>query len=124
MQNAAARVTLNLPPCTHITPHLKELHWLPIHKQALFKLLTHTYKALHNIGPTFLNNCINFHKPTRHLRSAGLLLAHTPRTCRTRSSGRAFYHLAPKAWNDLPLHIKAASSVLEFHKKLKALLFT
>mgnify|MGYP002805127492 CR=1 FL=1 len=53
IQNVAARITLNLPRRAHITPHLKELHWLPIHKQAQFKLLIQTYKTLHNTGPDY-----------------------------------------------------------------------
>ena len=42
---------------------------------------------------------------------------------KTRSGGSAISYIAPKAWNDLSLHIRASSSILEFRKKLKTWLF-
>ena len=66
IQNSAAKLILDLPKWTHITPHLKKLHWLPIQKRCQFKLLTHAYKALHNEGPAYINKCMAFQQPTKH----------------------------------------------------------
>ena len=33
IQNAAAGLILGLPLRTHITPHLRQLHWLPVQKR-------------------------------------------------------------------------------------------
>jgi hypothetical protein len=37
-QNAAARLVANLRSCDHITPAMKELHWLPINQRITYKL--------------------------------------------------------------------------------------
>ncbi|KAJ1115342.1 hypothetical protein NDU88_003566 [Pleurodeles waltl] len=79
IQNASARLVLNVPRRNHITPHLRDFHWLPVDKRITFKLLTHAHKALHNTGPAYLNNRLSFYTPTRQLRSADLALATVPR---------------------------------------------
>lgn len=111
IQNSVARLIVNLPHRTLITPHPRELQWLPIDKRAPFKRLTHSFEALHKSGPTYLNSHI-FHQPPRHLRSARLLLTLIPHIHITRSGGWPFFYKAPKAWNNLPLHIRASSSPL------------
>ena len=45
--NAAARVVCKTPPRAHMTPILRQLHWLPVVKRCQFKLLTLTFKSLH-----------------------------------------------------------------------------
>lgn len=37
VQNAAARAVLLLRPRTHISPHLKALHWLPVKKESVLR---------------------------------------------------------------------------------------
>ena len=46
VQNTAARVVTRTSRYCHITPILKELHWLPVQYRVQYKSLTHTYKAL------------------------------------------------------------------------------
>ncbi|KAJ1164004.1 hypothetical protein NDU88_004451 [Pleurodeles waltl] len=48
IQNASARLILDIPRRCHISHHLKDLHWRPVDKRITFKLLTHAHKALHN----------------------------------------------------------------------------
>ena len=38
VQNAAARVTTETRKFDHITPILRELHWLPVRKRIVYKL--------------------------------------------------------------------------------------
>jgi len=38
MQNAAARLMLNIRLCDYVTPALKQLHWLPVANRIKFKL--------------------------------------------------------------------------------------
>ena len=47
VQNTATRVVTKTFGYCHITPILKELHWLPLQYRVQYKILTHTYKALH-----------------------------------------------------------------------------
>ena len=51
VQNAAARLVLNLKPWDHITNALIELHWLPIRFRIIYKLCLLVYKSLSNIAP-------------------------------------------------------------------------
>ena len=51
VQNAAARLITRTGRREHITPVLKELHWLPVRRRVDFKLATFMYKTLHGQIP-------------------------------------------------------------------------
>ena len=69
VQNTAARVVTRTSRFSHITPILKELHWLPIQYRVQYKILTHTYKALHGQSPGYIKKLLNVYMPRRNLRS-------------------------------------------------------
>ncbi len=79
IQNAAARVLMKLKKREHTTPVLMELHWLPVHQRIDYKILTLVYKALHNLTPSYISDCLSRYIPNRMLRSssAGLLAYYT-----------------------------------------------
>ena len=52
--NMAARILTRAKKCDHITPVLASLHWLPVKARVDFKVLLLTYKALHELAPTYL----------------------------------------------------------------------
>ena len=120
VQNAAAKVIYKHKNYDHVTPLLKELHWLPVQQRILFKFLLLTYKALNNEAPSYLRNLLNLHKPIRNLRSSSdTLLLDIPKT-RLKSYGdRAFSVGAPRLWNTLPFTLRNSSSTAVFKKKLK-----
>ena len=43
----------------HMTPVLRELHWLPFELGVNYKVLMYTYKAMHNILPSYLTRLVN-----------------------------------------------------------------
>ena len=43
-----------IPRRNHITPVLRELHWLRIHDRIIFKILLLTHKAVNNTAPEYL----------------------------------------------------------------------
>ena len=45
LHNACARVITRTGRRSHITPVLKEMHWLPVHRRIQYKILSHTYRA-------------------------------------------------------------------------------
>ena len=58
VQNAAARLVARLGPRNHVTPTLKDRHWLPIEQRIVFKLCLlihqlHTGRAL-----SYLRSCV------------------------------------------------------------------
>ena len=78
IQNSAARlVTLSKIRC-HITPVLRDLHWLPIKARIIYKILLLTFKCSQGFAPIYLQDLIRHYKPTQNLRSASKhLLAHS-----------------------------------------------
>ena len=51
--NASARLVFNAPKLCHITPIIRDLHWLPIRARMNFKVLLLTFKALHGLAPQY-----------------------------------------------------------------------
>jgi len=57
--------------CEHITPVLRELHWLPVRRRVDFKLATFMYKTLHGRLPRYLwGDCQLISDASRRLRSS------------------------------------------------------
>ena len=54
VQNAAARLVCLTGRREHMTPVLKELHWLPVRQRNSFKVLVLTYQALHGTAPQYI----------------------------------------------------------------------
>ena len=52
VQNAAAKLVTKSKKFDHVSPILRNLHWLPIQDRIVFKNLLLIYKALNNKGPT------------------------------------------------------------------------
>ncbi|KAF7249404.1 5-hydroxytryptamine receptor 4, partial [Varanus komodoensis] len=78
LQNRAARLLMGTGRCSHITPVLRQLHWLPIGVQAQFKVLVMTYKALNGLGPGYLKERLRPYMPSHPLRSATDALLREP----------------------------------------------
>ena len=73
--NVAARITTKTKKCQHISPVLRNLHWLPVTKWIEFKILTMTYKALNGMAPSYICVLLQVHQPNRNLRSASVGLS-------------------------------------------------
>ena len=121
--NTAARILTRTQTFDHITPVLASLHWLP-KARADFKVLLHTYKALHGLAPSYLSALVLPYIPTRTLRAqdAGLLIV--PRISKQTAGGRAFSYRAPFLWNGLPTHVRDANSASTYKSILKTHLIT
>ncbi len=104
VQNAAARQLTGTHKQEHISPVLVSLHWLPVRFRIDFKILLFAYKSLNGLPPTFLSDLLQPHVSARSLRSADQLLL-VPRSRSTHRGDRAFAVIAPKLWNELPLHV-------------------
>ena len=124
IQNAAAKLITRSKKYDHVTPILRELHWLPIHQRILFKLLLMTFKALNGIGPAYLRDLLVLYQPSRVLRSASdPLLLVVPKSRLKTYGDRSFSIVAPVQWNKLPLEIRSCQTVNAFKSLLKTLLF-
>ena len=76
VQNSAAGVIYGVRQREHITPSLRSLHWLPIRMRIMFKICTYMFKAIHGLGPEYINCFVERYMPVRALRSScnGILL--------------------------------------------------
>ena len=74
----------------HITPILKELHWLPIESRIKFKLGLITFKAVNNLAPSCIQDLLKINKPLRSLRSASKNFLEEPRTITKTYGDRTF----------------------------------
>lgn len=124
IQNAAARLLTKSKKRDHITPILRQLHWLPISQRIIFKILLLTFKALYCQGPLYHHELLTFYKPSYSLRSASdhhrLVI---PKTLLKTYGDRAFSVAVPIMWNNLPTSIKSSQSVSAFKIGLKTFLF-
>ena len=119
VQNAAARVVLGGKRDQHVTPLLKELHWLPINQRHVYKTLLLVYKSINDKGPRYLKQMLTPKPEPRPLRSSSQQLLDVPRTTRVTYGDRAFSITGPRLWNELPLDIRSCETVKGFQKELK-----
>ena len=94
VQNAAARTVMKRKrkkrkKKDHITPILRQLHWLPIQKRIRHKILSATYRSVHDNTPLYISDLLQKHNPSRLLRSASrsLLDVSGPRNSKTKRYG-------------------------------------
>jgi len=78
VQKAAARLITCSRKYDHITPILKELHWLPVSERIKFKIMLLTFKVLHQQSPVYIQDLVTYYQPSRFLRSSHLLLLSPP----------------------------------------------
>ena len=124
VQNMAARVLTGTRRHEHVTPLLRQLHWLPVQYRVLYKIALLTYKAVHGEAPGYLSDLIAAARPVRNLRSATHGVLATPRTRLKTYGDRAFSAAAPAVWNSLPPELRAATSSSIFKTQLKTHLFS
>jgi len=111
--------------CDHITPVLRQLHWLQVRQRVDFKVATFVHRSLSGISLTYLADDCRLVADARERR----LRSTESRTCvvaRTYSSfgDRAFAAAGPVLWNSLPSHPKEADLLYsQLQRSLKTFLF-
>ena len=122
VQSSAARLLSFTQKNEHITPILRELHWLPFAVRIECKTLVLVFKACHSIAPLYTSDMITKYEPTRSLRSSsrrlslfcGITLRHVRRT---------FSVNGPMLWNSLSNNMREIESLSTFKKQIKSFLF-
>ena len=57
----------------HVTPLLKDLHWLPIAEPINFKICLLTFKGLHDLSPSYIKELLTPYCLASMLRSSSTL---------------------------------------------------
>jgi len=122
VQNAAARLILDLRMNEHVTPALRQFHWLPIDRRVDFKLCTMIHSIHTGQCPTYSSDtvrvvAVNQIRPG--LRSADTAQYIKP-CCLTEIGKHAFSYAGPLALNDLPPSLHCITDSKCFRKHLKA----
>ncbi|KAI4902644.1 hypothetical protein NFI96_028704 [Prochilodus magdalenae] len=100
---------------THVTPLLRSLHWLPVVARIRFKTLMLAYKAKNGPAAPYLMAMVKSRAVPRALRASSTARLKPP-SLRThgRQASRLFSVLAPRWWNELPLGVRTAESLVVF----------
>ena len=123
VQNSLSRVVCpSVRRRDHISPTLRQLHWLPITSRITFKLALITYKTLQYKSPSYLHSLLTPYTPARNLRSRDKLLLVVP-PLKSSSGRRSFSYAAANVWNSLPLSLRSARNLHSFRSGLKTHLF-
>jgi len=126
VQNAAARLVTGTRRCEHITPALRQLHWLPVRQRIQYKLASLAFRALSGLAPDYLaGDCqLVADSGRRSLRSAERRVCTVPRQNST-FGDRSFAAAGPRAWNELPFSLRDTGLLLTtFNAHLKTYLFS
>ena len=125
VMNASARLVYFAPKSCHITPLLRELHWLPVCYRIEYKIIILTFKVLHGLAPDYLCHLIHVLPPSKYMynlrrnHDPGVLL--TPPKVKTKKTlgDRSFSCTAPRLWNLLPSTIRSISCLNIFKSRLR-----
>ena len=122
LQNCAARLVTGTRKYEHITPVLKELHWLPVRFRIQYKILLLCFKCFYGIAPSYLCDLLAPYNPSCYnFRSCSGNLLHVPKSALVTGGDRSFS--CPRLWNQLPDDIRNLSNLQHFKSALKTHLF-
>ena len=124
LQNRAAKLIFKAKKYDHVSPLLRQLHWLPVQDRIDFKTLTIAYTCVTDSAPSYLCELITPYQPNHSgLRSnSDSRIFKKPFTHLT-AANKGFYAAAPSIWNELPSGIRHASSLSQFKTSLKTHLY-
>jgi len=124
IQNAAARLVTGARRRDHITPVLRQLHWLPVRQRVEYKVACLVYQSLAGQAPPYIADDIQLAADSdrRQLRSAAARTCIVPRT-HNNFGDRSFTAAGPCVWNRLPVHLRQDTNYARFKRQLKTFLF-
>ena len=123
IQNNAVQLILKKSVCDHVTPLLKELHWLPVKYYIQYKHTTLTFRHFDGTLPPYLSSSLCTYQPSCSLRSATEQLLKIPETNLKTFNEHSFGYIAPTVWKLLPADLWASPSLPAFKTNLKMHLF-
>jgi len=111
----------------HITPLLRQLHWLKAKERIDFELAVLVFKCVHGSAPPYLADELS--RPADslarcRLRSTSSSILVVRRTRITTVGDRSFPVAASRVWDNLPQHVITSPSLRVFKNRLKTHLFS
>ena len=128
--NTLARIATNHRKYTHVTPILKQFHWLHVKYQCIFKTATLVCKFCIVVLLRILNrSCLSVVVSivpdivTQIVNTLQFLLSTHQSLSQLKILAIVFAFDTPKIWNELPHDVRSATSFSSISKKLKSYLF-
>ena len=120
VQNSAARLIYLSTRYSPSSPLLYHLHCLPIKYRCIFKIFLITFKAIHGLAPSYIQDLVKVQHQSRVLRFASATSLEHPSIKSSNTLGdRSFFLAAPTEWNRLPANIRNSSSLAIFKRLQK-----
>ena len=96
VQNCSARLIFKTSKCTHVSPLLAKLHWLPIAQRIDYKIPSLCYDVVSDTVPLYFSDLLCLYVPSRSLRSfSDTRIFRIPTQKKKFQGQRAFSHLGP-----------------------------
>ena len=117
VQNCAARLVVKrrIPFCTSLDSIFVELHWLKVRERITYKILLIVHNCLHQKAPHEIVKLLQYSDSDRTMK-----LRET--RVNNKYGDRAFSHVAPKLWNQVPNIIRNDHTTSSFKRQLKSFL--
>ena len=115
LQNAAARIISKRKKRESVRDVLAKLHWLPVEKRIVYKILVLTFKIVHDLSPKNLRDLLSYR--CQNTLTFNLSYFHS-------NFGRQiFIYAAPRYWNALPVDLRFLDNLDTFKRNIKTYLF-
>jgi len=123
--HSAARLVKDLGPRDHITPSMRQLHWLPIQARITFKICLLLYNIYTGSSPHYMSSLVTLCASLPSLQSLRSASKSDFACLRSRLQfgNRAFSITDPVEWNKLPETVHRSTSVVQFKSRLNTHLF-
>ena len=118
VQNFAARIVTGARKYDHITPILKELHWLPVAKQLEVRDTLMAFKCIKGLAPPSLCNKFTTRSQVHTRNTRNNDKPNTP-FFRSATGQRSFSYRAVQLWNDLPESLTNMESFYAFKNAIQ-----
>ena len=118
VQNFAARIVTGARKYDHITPILKELHWLPVAKQLEIRDTLMAFKCIKGLAPPSLCNKFTTRSQVHSRNTRNNDKLNIP-FFRSATGQRSFSYRAAQLWNDLPESLTNMESFNVFKNAIK-----
>ena len=118
IQNKAPRLITETRQRDHITPVLKELHWLSVSSRIKYKVLVLAYKCVHGQAPSYLSRLLKTQCHDERTRGAKEIRLYQP-TSKKAIGTCAFQVAAPELWNKQPAKVRMSTSLASYKTQLK-----
>ena len=114
VMNSAARLTFSTRKFDHVTPLLRDFHWLRASQRIEYRLAVLAFRCQHGTAPSYLSSELQRVSDTvsgRRLRSASTTALVVPKTNRSTIGDCAFPAAAARVWNSLSHAFTQSSSL-------------